>query len=147
MNWNILWQSLCFKNMTWINRNLSWDCYGNFSMWILDILSINEELYQVIYLKRTRIGVITLVWRCHNTTNRSSFLSFLKNELVCWIFSIVFQEPWGFRERAGRSAGCPGGLPGFSAAGPRLLHWHLGLSVLPRHCKLPVFLTEGEYLI
>lgn len=66
--------------------------------------------------------------------------------LVRWLFFAVLQEPWGFGERAGRSAGCPGGLPGFSSAGPRLFHWHLGLSVLPRHCKLPVFLTKGEYL-
>lgn len=68
------------------------------------------------------------------------------NILVDWLFSVVLQEPWGFRERAGCSASCPGGLSGFSAVGPRLLHWHLGLSVLPRHCKLPVFLTKGEYL-
>lgn len=61
-----------------------------------------------------------------------------------WLLCVVLQEPWGFRECAGRSAGRPGGLPGFSAAGQRLLHWHLGLSVLPRHCKLPVFLTKGE---
>lgn len=60
-------------------------------------------------------------------------------------FLLLLQKPRGFRERAGRGARCPGGLPGFCAAGPRLLHWHLGLPVLPRHCKLPVFFTEGEY--
>lgn len=35
---------------------------------------------------------------------------------------LLLQKPRGFRERAGRGARCPGGLPGFCAAGPRLLH-------------------------
>lgn len=41
---------------------------------------------------------------------------------TCRLFCVAFQEPGGFGERAGRAAGCPGGLPGFSAAGPGLLH-------------------------
>lgn len=56
MNWNILWQSLSFKNMTWINRNLLWDCYRTLSMWISDIISINEELYHV----KVWLGLVSL---------------------------------------------------------------------------------------
>lgn len=58
---------------------------------------------------------------------------------ACW------QEPRGAGERAGGAAGRPGGLPGLSAASARLLHRHLGLSVLPGHRQLPVFPAEGEY--
>lgn len=54
------------------------------------------------------------------------------------------QEPGGFRKRAGCGPGRPRGLPGLRAARPGLLHWHLGLSVLPRHRELPVFPAEGE---
>lgn len=60
------------------------------------------------------------------------------------LFSSGPQEPGGVGERAGCGAGRPGGLPGLSAAGSRLLHRHLGVSVLSGHRKLPVFFTEGE---
>lgn len=66
------------------------------------------------------------------------------SDLLVILFSSGPQEPGGVGERAGCGAGRPGGLPGLSAAGSRILHRHLGVSVLSGHRKLPVFLTEGE---
>lgn len=88
-------------------------------------------------------------WRCLTGTCAYVLSIFLQSRCLIFVSVVIWfdsQEPWGSRECVGGGARGPGGLPGFSAAGRRLLHWHLGLSVLPRHCKLPIFFVKSEYL-
>ena len=54
------------------------------------------------------------------------------------------QKPGGFGESSCGLHGLPGFLLGFCASEPRLLQRLLGLPVLPCHCQLPVFFTEGK---
>ena len=57
--------------------------------------------------------------------------------------AFCFQKPPCGRKCVCCGAGQSGGLPGVPAAAPGLFQGHLGLPVLPGHCKLPVLFTEG----
>lgn len=63
---------------------------------------------------------------------------------MCVCVCVSVQEPGSVGELGCRFYGLPRFLSWLCASQPWLLQRLLGFPVLPRHCQLPVFPTEGK---